>query len=184
MSALIKYSISEFSGSEEEIRSYLEIILNTLFFNRFITNFDYENKTTAKFPNIAYNKIKNSELENEIKNKLEEIKAIDEYDSNIIKFTVTVNFYNLKRNWTWFFYQKYEGLWETWEINVNITDKTIIDKEEKARKKIFYMLNKLTSNDNMPDKELTDFKEFNEEKEKKEKKEENTFPYEIIVKRA
>lgn len=162
-----KHIIPSFEDDVPTIKEFVEILLNTIFYHRWLGINNYS-KIPSKISNISYIKLQNDSLQNDISNILSQI---DLYSINHEQVEIVLDFYT-KQTYQYFFLKKNTGLWETWIIPIifgkNGSD--INKKEKKVRHYFFKVLEELNqSKDFMPD--------LNLEAELPEQ----TFPYEIKV---
>ena len=110
-------------------------------------------------------------MQEEIK---ELFKKLENLSKSNNKFQITLNFYTKKIS-KFFLYESLEGLWETWNFLVTISDKSSKDKEAKIRRFISDILKELNDEkDFMPDIDI-DLNQFNNSNINNETK----FPFEI-----
>ena len=175
------YQIPHFEDDLPTINEFLRIVLNTIFFHRWIGETNFEDCDSI-FPNITYVKIKNENLQKTIESKISLL------EKNIIKTQhaqVILNFYEKKVK-KFFLYDELSNNWESWKFlfilkkeqkkssnndneNENENDNDII-KENKIRKYLSFILQKLNDKiDYMPNFSMDI------------KLPEETFPFEIII---
>ena len=175
------YQIPHFEDDLITINEFLRIVLNTIFFHRWIGETNFEDCDSI-FPNITYVKIKNENLQKTIESKISLL------EKNIIKTQhaqVILNFYEKKVK-KFFLYDELSNNWESWKFlfilkkeqkkssnndneNENENDNDII-KENKIRKYLSFILQKLNDKiDYMPNFSMDI------------KLPEETFPFEIII---
>jgi len=168
------HAINIFEDDLYTVKEYLKIALNTVFYHRWLKNNDYTEEESS-INNIYYLKINDKSLEEEI-NELN--KKIENLSKTNNKLQITLNFYTEKVK-RYLIYESLEGLWETWNFLVIISDKNTKDKETKMRKFISYILKELNDEKSyMPDIDinLEQFTSNNLNSDKKSK-----FPFEIKV---
>jgi hypothetical protein len=175
------YQIPHFEDDLITINEFLRIVLNTIFFHRWIGETNFEDCDSI-IPNITYVKIKNENLQKTIESKISLL------EKNIIKTQhaqVILNFYEKKVK-KFFLYDELSNNWESWKFlfilkkeqkkssnndneNENENDNDII-KENKIRKYLSFILQKLNDKiDYMPNFSMDI------------KLPEETFPFEIII---
>jgi hypothetical protein len=175
------YQIPHFEDDLITINEFLRIVLNTIFFHRWIGETNFEDCDSI-IPNITYVKIKNENLQKTIESKISLL------EKNIIKTQhaqVILNFYEKKVK-KFFLYDELSNNWESWKFlfilkkeqkkssnndneNENENDNHII-KENKIRKYLSFILQKLNDKiDYMPNFSMDI------------KLPEETFPFEIII---
>ena len=162
-----KHIIPLFEDDVLTIKEYLKIVLNIIFYHRWLGSNNYI-QTKSNINNISYMKISDETLENEIEKNLS---LIEKYSFNSSKLQVTLNFYSSK-TYQYFFMQKLIGLWEKWDFLILVSKQgsNNNEKEKKIRKFIFTILKELNNEkDFMPD--LNFDVQLNEQ----------TFPYEIKI---
>ncbi len=176
-----EYQIPHFEDDLPTIKEFLRIVLNTIFFHRWIGETNFEDCDSI-IPNITYVKIKNENLQKTIESKISLL------EKNIIKTQhaqVILNFYEKKVK-KFFLYDELSNNWESWKFlfilkkeqkkssnndneNENENDNDII-KENKIRKYLSFILQKLNDKiDYMPNFSMDI------------KLPEETFPFEIII---
>ena len=174
MSNFGNHTITIFEDDLYTVKEYLKIALNTVFYHRWLKNNDYTEEESS-INNIYYLKINKKSLQEEIKALLKKIENLSK-SSN--KFQITLNFYTEKVK-KYYIYENLEGLWETWNFLVIISDKNSKDKETKIRRFISYILKELNDEkDFMPniDVNLEQFTSNNSDSHDK-----SNFPFEINV---
>ena len=166
------YQIPHFEDDLPTINEFLRIVLNTIFFHRWIGETNYEDCDSI-FPNITYVKIKNENLQKTIESKISLL------EKNIIKTQhaqVILNFYEKKVK-KFFLYEELSNIWESWTFLFIIkneqndySDNDNSNKENKIRKYLSFVLQKLNDKiDFMPNFSM------------ETKLPEETFPYEIVI---
>ena len=166
------YQIPHFEDDLPTINEFLRIVLNTIFFHRWIGETNFEDCDSI-IPNITYVKIKNENLQKTIESKISLL------EKNIIKTQhaqVILNFYE-KQVKKFFLYEELSNIWESWTFLFIIkneqndySDNDNSNKENKIRKYLSFVLQKLNDKiDFMPNFSM------------ETKLPEETFPYEIIV---
>ena len=174
MSNFGNHTITIFEDDLYTVKEYLKIALNTVFYHRWLKNNDYTEEESS-INNIYYLKINKKSLEKEIEELLNKVENLSKSNN---KFQITLNFYTEKVK-KYFIYESLEGLWETWNFLVIISDKNSKDKETKIRRFISYILKELNDEkDFMPDIDvnLEQFTSNNSDNNNKFK-----FPFEIKV---
>ncbi len=175
------YQIPQFEDDISNIKEFLRIAFNTIFFHRWLGETNFEDCDSI-IPNITYVKIKNENLQKTIESKISLL------EKNIIKTQhaqVILNFYEKKVK-KFFLYDELSNNWESWKFlfilkkeqkkssnndneNKNENDNDII-KENKIRKYLSFILQKLNDKiDYMPNFSMDI------------KLPEETFPFEIII---
>jgi hypothetical protein len=166
------YQIPHFEDDLPTINEFLRIVLNTIFFHRWIGETNFEDCDSI-FPNITYVKIKNENLQKTIESKISLL------EKNIIKTQhaqVILNFYEKKVK-KFFLYEELSNIWESWTFLFIIkneqndySDNDNSNKENKIRKYLSFVLQKLNDKiDFMPNFSM------------ETKLPEETFPYEIVI---
>ena len=166
------YQIPHFEDDLPTINEFLRIVLNTIFFHRWIGETNFEDCDSI-FPNITYVKIKNENLQKTIESKISLL------EKNIIKTQhaqVILNFYEKKVK-KFFLYEELSNIWESWTFLFIIkneqndySDNDNSNKENKIRKYLSFVLQKLNDKiDIMPNFSM------------ETKLPEETFPYEIVI---
>ena len=155
MSDCAEYTIS-FEDEILEIKEILELSLNIIFFHRYLGNNNYE-EAQSQLNNISYVKLKNTELSNELTNIINEIEN-DFKNNNHYAQKLTLYFYEKDKN-----KKDLKNPWEIWNFILilskkeDIKDKNDInnkvgeiedDKENKIRKYIFKIIEKLNDKEN------------------------------------
>ena len=164
MSNCGEYTIS-FEDEILEIKEILELSLNIIFFHRYLGNNNYE-EAQSQLNNISYVKLKNAKLSNELTNIINEIEN-DFKNGNQYAQKLTLNFYEKEKN-----KKELKNPWEIWNFILilskkeDIKDKNDInnkvgeiedDKENKIRKYIFKIIEKLNDKENyMPNININD----------------------------
>ena len=174
MSNFGNHTITIFEDDLYTVKEYLKIALNTVFYHRWLKNNDYTEEESS-INNIYYLKINKKSLQEEIKELLKKIENLSKSNN---KFQITLNFYTEKVK-KYYIYENLEGLWETWNFLVIISDKNSKDKETKIRRFISYILKELNDEkDFMPDIDvnLEQFTSSNSDSKNQFK-----FPFEIKV---
>ena len=169
------YQIPHFEDDLITINEFLRIVLNTIFFHRWIGETNFEDCDSI-FPNITYVKIKNENLQKTIESKISLL------EKSIIKTQhaqVILNFYEKKVK-KFFLYDEFSNLWESWKFlfiikkekkdsSDNDKDKDM-EKEISIRNYLSFILQKLNDKiDYMPNFSMD------------VKLPEETFPFEIII---
>ena len=169
------YQIPHFEDDLPTIKEFLRIVLNTIFFHRWIGETNFEDCDSI-FPNITYVKIKNENLQKTIESKISLL------EKSIIKTQhaqVILNFYEKKVK-KFFLYDEFSNLWESWKFlfiikkekkdsSDNDKDKDM-EKEISIRNYLSFILQKLNDKiDYMPNFSMD------------VKLPEETFPFEIII---
>ena len=169
------YQIPHFEDDLPTINEFLRIVLNTIFFHRWIGETNFEDCDSI-FPNITYVKIKNENLQKTIESKISLL------EKSIIKTQhaqVILNFYEKKVK-KFFLYDEFSNLWESWKFlfiikkekkdsSDNDKDKDM-EKEISIRNYLSFILQKLNDKiDYMPNFSMD------------VKLPEETFPFEIII---
>ena len=168
------HTITIFEDDLYTVKEYLKIALNIVFYHRWLINNDYTEEK-SNINNIYYLKINKKSLEKEIEELLNKVENLSKSNN---KFQITLNFYTEKVK-RYFLYETLEGLWETWNFLVIISDKNSKDKETIIRRFISYILKELNDEkDFMPDIDvnLEQFTSNNSDSNNKFK-----FPFEIKV---
>ena len=114
------YQIPHFEDDLITINEFLRIVLNTIFFHRWIGETNFEDCDSI-IPNITYVKIKNENLQKTIESKISLL------EKNIIKTQhaqVILNFYEKKVK-KFFLYDELSNNWESWKFLF------ILKKEQK-----------------------------------------------------
>ena len=166
------YQIPHFEDDLITINEFLRIVLNTIFFHRWIGETNFEDCDSI-IPNITYVKIKNENLQKTIESKISLL------EKNIIKTQhaqVILNFYEKKVK-KFFLYEELSNIWESWTFLFIIkneqndySDNDNSNKENKIRKYLSFVLQKLNDKiDFMPNFSM------------ETKLPEETFPYEIVI---
>ena len=166
------YQIPHFEDDLPTINEFLRIVLNTIFFHRWIGETNFEDCDSI-FPNITYVKIKNENLQKTIESKISLL------EKNIIKTQhaqVILNFYEKKVK-KFFLYEELSNIWESWTFLFIIkneqndySDNDNSNKENKIRKYLSFVLQKLNDKiDFMPNFSM------------ETKLPEETFTYEIVI---
>ena len=166
------YQIPHFEDDLITINEFLRIVLNTIFFHRWIGETNFEDCDSI-FPNITYVKIKNENLQKTIESKISLL------EKNIIKTQhaqVILNFYEKKVK-KFFLYEELSNIWESWTFlfiikneQNDFSDNDNSNKENKIRKYLSFVLQKLNDKiDFMPNFSM------------ETKLPEETFPYEIVI---
>ena len=166
------YQIPHFEDDLPTINEFLRIVLNTIFFHRWIGETNFEDCDSI-FPNITYVKIKNENLQKTIESKISLL------EKSIIKTQhaqVILNFYEKKVK-KFFLYEELSNIWESWTFLFIIkneqndySDNDNSNKENKIRKYLSFVLQKLNDKiDFMPNFSM------------ETKLPEETFPYEIVI---
>jgi hypothetical protein len=166
------YQIPHFEDDLPTINEFLRIVLNTIFFHRWIGETNFEDCDSI-FPNITYVKIKNENLQKTIESKISLL------EKNIIKTQhaqVILNFYEKKVK-KFFLYEELSNIWESWTFlfiikneQNDFSDNDNSNKENKIRKYLSFVLQKLNDKiDFMPNFSM------------ETKLPEETFPYEIVI---
>ncbi len=170
-----EYQIPHFEDDLPTIKEFLRIVLNTIFFHRWIGETNFEDCDSI-FPNITYVKIKNENLQKTIESKISLL------EKSIIKTQhaqVILNFYEKKVK-KFFLYDEFSNLWESWKFlfiikkekkdsSDNDKDKDM-EKEISIRNYLSFILQKLNDKiDYMPNFSMD------------VKLPEETFPFEIII---
>ena len=171
MSNIGNHIIQIFKDDKPTVKEYLKIAINMIIFHRWLNNNNYK-EIESNINNISYIKIDNDSIDNDINSVLTQI---DNYSYNQSNFQITINLYS-KIEKKFYIFSKPEGLWEKWNLLVTICDNKTLDKENKIRKYISYILKEINSEkDFMPDLKLNDFENVDNKNDK------NTFnfPYEI-----
>ena len=164
MSDCAEYTIS-FEDEILEIKEILELSLNIIFFHRYLGNNNYE-EAQSQLNNISYVKVKNEKLSNELTNNINEIEN-NFKNNNQYAQQLTLYFYEKEKN-----KKDLKNPWEIWnfililskkeevkdknDLNNKITDLDD-DKENKIRKYIFKIIEKLNDKENyMPNININD----------------------------
>ena len=180
MSNYGEYTIIYFEEDILQIKEILEIFLNIIFFHRYLASKYFED-VQSKLNKISYVKIKNEKLSNDLINNINEIENNFKQKLNQYAQRLTLRFYEKgkknkeeKNPWEiWNFIlilSKNEDLIEKKELN-NKKEEIEDDKENKIRKFIFKIIEKLNDKNNyMPNINLND-NSLSEE----------TFTYEIQI---
>ena len=166
------YQIPHFEDDLPTIKEFLRIVLNAIFFHRWIGETNFEDCDSI-IPNITYVKIKNENLQKTIESKISLL------EKNIIKTQhaqVILNFYEKKVK-KFFLYEELSNIWESWTFLFIIkneqndySDNDNSNKENKIRKYLSFVLQKLNDKiDFMPNFSM------------ETKLPEETFPYEIVI---
>ena len=166
------YQIPHFEDDLITINEFLRIVLNTIFFHRWIGETNFEDCDSI-IPNITYVKIKNENLQKTIESKISLL------EKNIIKTQhaqVILNFYEKKVK-KFFLYEELSNIWESWTFlfiikneQNDFSDNDNSNKENKIRKYLSFVLQKLNDKiDFMPNFSM------------ETKLPEETFPYEIVI---
>ena len=139
------YQIPHFEDDLPTINEFLRIVLNTIFFHRWIGETNFEDCDSI-FPNITYVKIKNENLQKTIESKISLL------EKNIIKTQhaqVILNFYEKKVK-KFFLYEELSNIWESWTFlfiikneQNDFSDNDNSNKENKIRKYLSFVLQKL-----------------------------------------
>ena len=145
------YQIPQFEDDIINIKEFLRIAFNTIFFHRWLGETNFED-CDSSFSNLTYVKIKNENLQKTIENKISLL------EKNIIKTQhaqVILNFYEKKVK-KFFLYDELSNNWESWKFlfilkkeqkkssnndneNENENDNDII-KENKIIKYLIFIL--------------------------------------------
>lgn len=162
------YDIPLFEDDIQTIKEFFRIVLNTIFFHRWLGETKFED-TESIFSNITYVKIKNDNLQKLIENNISLL------EKNIIKSNrvqVSLKFYQ-KKIQKFYIMQELSNLWEKWEFLFAIkknNDVINTQKENKIREYLCFVLEKLNDKfDFMPDFEIDS------------QLPEETFPFEINI---
>ena len=164
MSDCAEYTIS-FEDEILEIKEILELSLNIIFFHRYLGNNNYE-ETQSKLNNISYVKVKNQKLSNELTNIINEIEN-DFKNNNYYAQKLSLYFYEKEKS-----KKDLKNPWEIWNFILILSKKEDIkdkndlnntigeiedDKENKIRKYIFKIIEKLNDKENyMPNININD----------------------------
>ena len=177
MSNFDNHIIGFFQDDLETVKEFLKIAINTIFFNRWITNNNYICET-SEIKDISYMKIEDNSLQTEIGNILYKI---TNYSKNNQKFQINIEFYSHNQGGLFGFFQKKE-VWEKWHILVIVSDKSVKDKETYMRKFITKILNEINiGKDFMPDIKLKEFENIIDGNNKKDNPDNFNFPYTIDI---
>ena len=160
----VEYTIS-FEDEILEIKEILELSLNIIFFHRYLGNNNYE-ETQSKLNNISYVKVKNQKLSNILTNNINEIEN-NFKNSNQYAQKLSLYFYEKEKN-----KKDLKNPWEIWNFILILSKKEEIkdkndlnnkiselddDKENKIRKYIFKIIEKLNDKENyMPNININD----------------------------
>jgi hypothetical protein len=160
------YQIPQFEDDISNIKEFLRIAFNTIFFHRWLGETNFED-CDSSFSNLTYVKIKNENLQKTIENKISLL------EKNIVKTKraqVTLNFYE-KKILKYYLYEENSNIWESWKFLFCVKNNDNNDnKENKIRQYLSFILQKLNDKiDFMPNFPIDS------------KLPEETFPYEIIV---
>ena len=160
----VEYTIS-FEDEILEIKEILELSLNIIFFHRYLGNNNYE-EAQSKLNNISYVKVKNQKLSNILTNNINEIEN-NFKNSNQYAQQLSLYFYEKEKN-----KKDLKNPWEIWNFILILSkkeekkDKNDLnnkvaelddDKENKIRKYIFKIIEKLNDKENyMPNININD----------------------------
>ena len=173
MSNIGNHIIQIFKDDKPTVKEYLKIAINMIIFHRWLNNNNYI-EIKSGINNISYIKIDSESLDNDINNILSQI---ENYSSNQSNFQITIKFYT-KIEKKFYIFSKPQGLWEKWNLLVTISDNNSLDKENKIRKYISFIIKELNSEkDFMPDIKLNDFENVNDKNDGNN----FDFPYEIVL---
>ena len=177
MSNYDSHTMAIFQDDLETVKEYLKIAINTIFFNRWLTNNNYIcEKSVIK--DISYMKINDDSLQKDIDNILGKITSQSQYYK---KFQINIDFYERNQGIFLGFFQKKKNCWEKWNILVIISEQGSIDKEMKMRNFISMIMKHLnTDKDFMPDINLEEFENYDNFNKINESNSFN-FPYEMNV---
>ena len=160
MSNYGEYTIIYFEEDIFQIKEILEIILNIIFFHRYLTCKYFED-VQSKLNNISYVKIKNEKISKDLINNINEIENSFQQNLNQYAQRLTLRFYEKDKNpWEiWNFIlilSKKEDLIEKKDLK-NKKEEIEDYKENKIRKFIFKIIEKLNDKNNyMPNVTLND----------------------------
>ena len=176
MSNFDNHIIGIFQDDLETVKEFLKIAINTIIFNRWLTNTNYVcEKSVIK--DISYMKINDPSVEKDIENILYNLSY---YSTNCQKFQINLEFYTKNKGLFLGFFQKKES-WEKWNILVIVSDKSTENKEKNMRKFLSLILKQLnTDKDFMPDVDLEEFENMSDNNNKIDKSC-NNFPYELNI---
>ena len=163
MSNYGEYTIIYFEEDLLQIKELLEIFLNIIFFHRYLSSKYFED-VQSKLNNISYVKIKNEKLSKDLINNINEIENNFKHNLNQYAQRLTLRFYekeNIKK--------EVNNPWEIWnfililakkeenkELN-NKKEEVEDDRENKIRKFIFKIIEKLNDKNNyMPNINLNE----------------------------
>ena len=177
MSNYDSHIIGVFQDDLETVKEFLKIAINTIFFNRWITNNNYIcEKSVIK--DISYMKINDDSLQKDIEDILTKITSQSE---SCNKFQINIDFYARNEGIFLGLFQKKKNCWEKWNILVIVSEQGSTDKELKMRKNISNVIKHLnTDKDFMPDINLEEF-EGDDNLDKKNENNSFNFPYEISI---
>ena len=180
MSNYGEYTIIYFEEDILQIKEILEIILNIIFFHRYLTCKYFED-VQSKLNNISYVKIKNEKITKDLINKINEIENNFQQNLNQYAQRLTLRFYEKEKN-----KKEEKNPWEIWNFILILSKKeNLIEKkdlknkkeeiedykENKIRKFIFKIIEKLNDKNNyMPNITLNENSLSNE-----------TFVYDIQI---
>ena len=180
MSNYGEYTIIYFEEDILQIKEILEIILNIIFFHRYLTCKYFED-VQSKLNNISYVKIKNEKITKDLINNINEIENNFQQNLNQYAQRLTLRFYEKEKN-----KKEEKNPWEIWNFILILSKKeNLIEKkdlknkkeeiedykENKIRKFIFKIIEKLNDKNNyMPNITLNENSLSNE-----------TFAYDIQI---
>ena len=176
MSNFDSHIVGIFQDDLETVKEFVKIAINTIIFNRWLTNANYVcEKSDIK--DISYMKIDDPSVEKDIENILYNLSY---YSKTCQKFQIDLDFYTKNKGLFLGFFQKKET-WEKWNILVTVSDKSSENKEEKVRKSLSRLIRELNSDrDFMPDVDLEEFENMEDDNNKNDKSSYN-FPYELTI---
>ena len=163
MEKIGEYTLILFENDILELKDLLEMSLNIIFFNRNLSNNNYED-AQSKIANITYVKLTSETLNKEIIDILNDIENVFKNDTQLYGQMLTLSFYKKE--------EKKDNPWEKWNIILVLSNKEIskkmneliieetnreFDKENKIREYIFKIIEKLNDKKNyMPSVNLDD----------------------------